>query len=122
MWSIGYELAVDDSTSYGQSVARHRALASVTARLPARLVASASAILEMNHYPAALVVARGVASQAFSSIDDDNRSTVSVLVSANRRALVGGGAFQYWTDAFAADAYAFRRQLAYGGLVWGQAR
>lgn len=123
VWSIGYELAVDDSTSYGQSVARHRALASVTARLPARLVASASAILEIDHYPAALVVARGVASQAFSSIDDDNRSTVSVLVS---RPIAGRWSaearYQYWTDAFAADAYAFRRQLAYGGLVWGQAR
>lgn len=123
VWSLGYELAVDDSTSYGQSVARHRALASVTARLPWKLVASASAILEIDHYPAPLLVSRDVASQAFSSIDDDNRSTISLLVSRS----IGGrwsleARYQYWTDALASDGYEFRRQLAYGGLVWGQVR
>jgi hypothetical protein len=123
VWSIGYELTVDDSTSYGQSVTRHRALASVTARLPARFVVSASAILELDHYPAPLVVARGVASQAFSSIDDDNRSTGSLLLA---RPITGQWSaelrYAYWTDALATDGYAFHRQLAYAGLVWGQAR
>ena len=86
-------------------------------------MASASVILEIDHYPAPLIVARDVASQSFVSIDDDNRSTASVLLT---RPIAGRWSvearYQYWTDALLASGSGFRRQLAYAGLVWGQPR
>ncbi len=120
VFSAGYELVVDDSTSYGQSVIRHRALASATSELGARVIATASAILELDQYPAPLLVARGVNGMSFSSIDDDNRNMISILVG---RPIAGEWTVEarwaYWANAFSSDAYSFRRQLVYVGIVWG---
>jgi hypothetical protein len=118
--SAGYELVVDDSTSYGDSVYRHRVLASATTGLGARLIGTAQAILELDQYPAPLLVARGIASQPFSSLDDDNRNMIAVMLSrrvADKWSVEARWA--YWANAFSSDAYAFRRQLFYVGIVWG---
>ena len=123
VYSAGYELVVADSNSYGQSVYRHRVSASATSGLPWRWLATASAILELDQYPAPLLVARDVSSQTFASIDDDNRNMVSVLLS---RPLAGRWSVEarwaYWTDAFGGGDYHFHRQLVYAGVVWGNAR
>ena len=120
VFSAGYELVVDDSTSYGDSVYRHRVLASATTGLGAHLIATAQAILELDQYPAPLLVARGIASQPFSSIDDDNRNMIAVMLG---RRLVGAWSIEarwaYWANAFSSDAYSFRRQLFSVGIVWG---
>jgi hypothetical protein len=118
--SAGYELVVADSTSYGQSVIRHRVLASATSELGARVIATASAILELDQYPAPLLVARDVSGMSFSSIDDDNRNMVSILLG---RPITGDWSVEarwaYWANAFSSDAYSFHRQLFYVGIVWG---
>ncbi|HTJ43986.1 MAG TPA: hypothetical protein VL463_17895 [Kofleriaceae bacterium] len=118
--SAGYELVVADSTSYGQSVIRHRVLASATSELGARVLITASAILELDQYPAPLLVARDVNSTSFSSIEDDNRNMISVLLG---RPITGRWSVEarwaLWANAFTGDAYSFRRQVVYVGIVWG---
>jgi hypothetical protein len=120
VFSAGYELVVDDSTSYGDSVIRHRVLGSATTGLGAKLIATAQAILELDQYPAPLLVARGIVSQTFSTLDDDNRNMVALMLS---RRIVGSWTLEarwaYWANAFTSDAYSFRRQLFYVGIVWG---
>jgi hypothetical protein len=116
----GYQMAFNDSSSYGQSLVRHRVTASVTAEAPAKVFATAIATLELDQHLDPLLVARDVIDQTFTSIDEENRSAVSLRLS---RHLVAGWAGEF-RAAFYADALSsgddmrFRRTVFYGGLTW----
>jgi hypothetical protein len=118
----GYQLTFNDSSSYGQSLVRHRLTASVTAGLPGRVFATAIATLQLDQYLDPLLLARDVANQTFTSIDDENRSALSLRLS---RKLRGGwaaeGRWAFYADSLSpgsTDDLEFRRHLVYGGVTW----
>lgn len=116
----GYQMAFNDSSSYGQSLVRHRITASLTAEAPAQVFATAIATLELDQHLDPLLVARDVIDQTFTSIDEENRSAVSLRLS---RHLVAGWAGElrgaFYADALSSgDDMRFRRTVFYGGLTW----
>lgn len=115
----GYQLAVNDSSSYGQSLVRHRVSGSMTIALPLAAYATAIVALQVDQYLDPLVLAQDVASQTFTSIDDENRSELSVRLS---RAIAGGVAAELraatYADSLSDDDLRFRRTVVYGGLTW----
>lgn len=118
VFSAGYQIVVVDSNSYGQSLVRHRLMLAATTELPAGFIATATLTGQLDQYPDTLVVSRDVQSNSFTTLDDDNRSSLQ-LRAAHR---VGTGlAFEaraaYWTDLLPGDLQ-FRRLLVYAGLVW----
>jgi len=114
-----YHVAYNDSSSYGQSLVRHRLAASITAELPLRVYGTAGAALQVDQYLDPLVLARDVSSQTFTSIDDENRSEVSIRLS---RAVGRGFAAELrvatYADSLSSDDLRFRRTVMYGGLTW----
>jgi hypothetical protein len=116
----GYQLAVNDSSSYGQSLVRHRVTASVTGELPARVFATGIVALQLDQYLDPLLLARDVVNQTFTTIDDENRSMLSVRLS--RRLGSGWAAEARWgfsADSLSTDDLQFRRHVVYAGLTWG---
>lgn len=117
--SLGYELTVGDSTSFGSSLVRQRLTAAITTPLPAKIFATATVTGQLDHYPEPQLVARDIANQTFTSLDDESRSAAAIRLA---RAL--GPSWQVevrWSiqgAAFADDAPAFRRQLGYAGVTW----
>jgi hypothetical protein len=119
--TAGYQVIGNDSSSYGQSLIRHRLTSAVTAALPAQVFATAAVAVQVDHYLDPLLLAADVASQTFTSIDEENRSAVSVRVS---RGLGAGWAAEarwaFYADSLSEDDLRFRRHLAYGGLTWSR--
>lgn len=115
----GYQLTYNDSSSYGQSLVRHRLSASLTAKLPRRVFATAIATLQLDQYLDPLVLAADVSNQTFTSIEEENRSALSVRLS---RRLGGKWAAEarwaFYADSLSQDDLEFRRQLVYGGVTW----
>jgi len=118
-----YQLIGNDSSSFGSSFVRHRLTLAATTPAPGRLFVTASVTGQYDRYLDPLLVASDVAAQGFESIDDDNRSSVSVRVARALSAcwqLEARAAF--YADAFSADDRRFRRLLIYAGLTWERAR
>jgi len=115
----GYQLTVNDSSSYGQSLVRHRLTGSITAELPGQVYATAMIALQLDQYLDPLLLARDVSSQTFTSIDDENRSLLSVRLS--RHLGHGWTAEARWgfsADSLSGDDLEFRRHVVYGGVTW----
>jgi len=74
--TAGYQLYVIDSNSFGESLVRHRAYASVTSELPGGLYGTLLGILEIDKYLDGLVVGTDVLHQDFANIEDENRSSL----------------------------------------------
>ncbi|MBP8806829.1 MAG: hypothetical protein KBG48_35865 [Kofleriaceae bacterium] len=116
--SVAYELAAVDSTSFGSSYLRHRLTAAVTLPLPARVFATASVTAQLDRFGEPQLVARDIANQSFTSIDDEARSSAALRL--------GRGFGRHWQAELRwslhasglDDATAYRRQVAYGGLTW----
>jgi hypothetical protein len=120
--AIGYQLALIDSNSFGQSLARHRVNLSATTALGAGIYGTLLAIVQADQYLDGLVVRRDLQSQQFTNIEDENRSSLQLRLArkvssqwsiemraAIWRNLVGG--------AMELD---FQRELIYAGLVYGK--
>ncbi|MBK9031407.1 MAG: hypothetical protein IPL61_08725 [Myxococcales bacterium] len=117
--SLTYELTVDDSTSFGSSLVRQRLIGSVTTPLPAHVFATATVTGQLDRYPEPQLVARDIANQLFTTLDDESRSSAAVRLGRG----FGGGwqAELRWSlhvGALGADAASFRRQLIYAGMTW----
>lgn len=114
--AIGYQLTVVDSNSYGQSFIRHRVTASVTTTLPGELYASVLGVLQIDRYLDVLIVDSNPLHAEFTSIDDENRSTLQVRLarkvatswSVEARAAA-------WRNIGSQDD--FKRALVYGGVI-----
>jgi hypothetical protein len=114
--AIGYQLTVVDSNSYGQSFVRHRVTASVTTTLPGDLYASVLGVLQIDRYLDVLIVDSNPLHAEYTSIDDENRSTLQVRLarkvstswSVEARAAA-------WRNIGSQDE--FRRALVYGGVI-----
>ncbi|MBK7071689.1 MAG: hypothetical protein IPH44_05230 [Myxococcales bacterium] len=117
--SLGYELTVDDSTSFGSSFVRQRLSGSVTTPLPAHVFATLSVVGQLDRYPEPQVVARDIAAQSFDSLDGEARSSAAVRLGRGfGRAWQAELRWSLHASALGDAAGAFRRQLVYAGLTW----
>jgi hypothetical protein len=117
--AASYQLSVTDSNSYGQSIVRHRATLSATTNLPWRLYGTALATLQLDHYPDGLPVERDLVTQTFTTLDDENRSSLQVRVArhvAAAWAVEGRGAI--WRNLGSELDTVFRRAVLYVGAVY----
>ena len=78
--TAGYQLTVIDSNSYGYSLVRHRITSSVTAELADKLFGTATATLQIDQYPDGVLVETDIQRQEFTNLEDENRSSLQVLI------------------------------------------
>src|SRR5690606_341346 len=76
--AIGYQLTVIDSNSYGQSLVRHRTTVSATRSLPLGLYATLLGTLQIDQYLDGLVLQTDLQRSEFTSLDDENRSSLQL--------------------------------------------
>lgn len=115
--TVGYDLIVHDSTSFGDSRLRQRLTASLTEPLPYRIFATATVTAQLDHYPEPPLIQPS--NSEAEPLDDESRSSAAVrLARALDRAwqvevryLVQGASLN---DARSA----YFRQVAYAGVTW----
>jgi hypothetical protein len=122
VWTLGYQLAVIDSNSFGQSLVRHRAIASATVELGARFYVTGLAILQADIYTDGLVVPSDPNHVDFTNIEDENRSSLQVQLA---RKITPTWSVELRATAWrnlAGDTMhlAFARELVYLGLVYAR--
>jgi len=116
--AAGYQVTLVDSNSYGQSLVRHRATLSATRDLPWQLYGTALATLQLDQYLDGLVVQEDLQNQTFTSIEDENRSSLQLRLA---RAVTAAWSVEsraaLWRDL--GDAMtSFRRELVYVGMIY----
>lgn len=117
--AASYLLSVTDSNSYGQSIVRHRVTLSATRDLPWRLYGTALATLQIDHYPDGQPVERDLVTQTFTTLDDENRSSLQVRLARRVTAawaIEGRGAI--WRNLGGELDLEFRRALLYVGAIY----
>jgi len=119
--SLGYQLTVIDSNSFGQSFARHRVLASGTMSIGKNFI-SLLAILQIDQYLDGLLVQADLVHQEFTNIEDENRSSAQIHIA---RKLSDAWSLEaraaYWRNILGNTMdLAFSRALVYGGVVFTQ--
>ena len=114
-----YELTVNDSNSFGQSLVRQRLTLSATTPLPWRLFATATATVQLNTFLDPLLLARDVEAQTFTALDDENRNAISLHLSRDLASeWTAEARWAFHSNEFATEELRFRRQTLYLGLVW----
>jgi hypothetical protein len=117
--TIGYQLAVIDSNSYGESLARHRATLSATTGLPWGLYGTALVVVQIDQYLDGLVISSDVQHHDFANIEDENRSSIQLRLA---RKLTPGWSVEaraaYWRNLGSSVELGFERALFYGGVVY----
>ncbi len=112
---------VVDSNSYGQSLVRHRATASVTRSLRGGLYGTALAILQLDQYPDGLVIKTDNQAREFTSLDDENRSSLQLRLAkqvSDGWAIEGRAAI--WRNLGGDTETSFRRASIYAGAVYSR--
>lgn len=119
--AVGYQLAVTDTNSYGQSLVRHRVSLSATRELPGNLFGTALITLQYDQYLDGLIVQKDLQNQTFTTLDDENRSSFQLRVA---RPLTPTFSLEsrlaYWRDLGGGDDASFRRTLVYVGGVYNR--
>jgi hypothetical protein len=117
--TAGYQLTVVDSNSYGQSLIRHRVVASVTAELADKLFGSATMTLQLDQYPDGLLVDKDNQHVEVLTLEDENRSSVQVRLA---RALSAAWSLEaraaVWRDFDTTGTASFRREVVYAGIIY----
>jgi hypothetical protein len=112
-----YQITVVDSNSYGQSLIRQRITAAATMEVVTALFVSATATLQIDQYPEGVPVA-DLLHQELTSLEDENRSSLQVLVT---RALSAAWSLEargaIWRD-FGTTGASFGRELVYAGVLY----
>ncbi|MDB4962945.1 MAG: hypothetical protein JWP01_2944 [Myxococcales bacterium] len=119
--AAGYQLTVIDSNSYGQSLIRHKATISATRSLPLALYGTALATLQIDQYPDGLVLKKDTQRSEFTSLDDENRSSLQLRIgrpvsdawSIEARAAI-------WRNLGGEMETTFRRASIYAGAVYSR--
>ncbi|HEY0478690.1 MAG TPA: hypothetical protein VGD37_14325 [Kofleriaceae bacterium] len=115
----GYQATVINSNSFGQSLIRQRIMASLTMELPGKLLGTATATLQLDQYPDGVLLEKDVVHQEFTSLEDENRSSLQILLarrmSPSWSIEVRGAA---WRDFANTGAASFRRELIYAGVIY----
>lgn len=119
--TAGYQLTWIDSNSFGQSLIRHRTTASATWSLPWNLLATALGILQIDQYTDGLVVKKDLQHSEFTSLDDENRSSLQFRLG---KQLTGSWTLEaraaIWRDLGGTMDATFRRTSIYAGLIYAR--
>jgi hypothetical protein len=118
LWSAGYQIEVNDSNSYGQSLVRQRVELGMTTETWAKVFLTARAALQLTSFLDPLLLARDVNAQSFLTIDDENRNSLTLLLARDvtREWTVEARYAIYGNEL--SDDVSFRRQTAYLGAVY----
>jgi len=117
--AIGYQLVVTDTNSYGQALVRHRVNLAATTALPWSLYGTALMTLQYDVYLDGLIVAKDLQNQTFTTLDDENRSSLQIRIARQvTRAWALESRLAYWRDIGGSDDSSFRRSLLYIGGVY----
>jgi hypothetical protein len=120
--SARYRLTVNDSSSFGSSLYRHRVDLAATISLPAGVFATATLTGQLDHFPEPFLAHTDDLDQPIDSIEDENRSGVALrlarALSASWQVEARGALF---ADLFPRDGRGFGRQVFYLGLTWDNA-
>jgi hypothetical protein len=114
-----YQAMVVDSNSFGQSLTRQRITAQVTTELFGKLLATGAATLQIDQYPDGVPIQKSVEHQVFTNLEDENRSSLQILLSlplSGAWSVEARGAL--WRDFASIAAATFRRSLLYAGVVY----
>jgi len=113
--TASYLAMVVDSNSYGQSLIRQRITAAATMEVVSGLFVSATATLQLDAYPEGVP---NLVHQELTSLEDENRSSLQVLVT---RALSAAWSVEargaIWRD-FGTTGASFGRELVYAGVLY----
>lgn len=119
--TLGYQLTVIDSTSFGQSLIRHRTTASATRSLPWGMFGTATAILQIDQFVDGLVVKKDLQRSEFTSLDDENRSSLQLRIGkpvSGAWTVETRGAI--WRDLGGTMDSSFRRASIYVGAIYAR--
>lgn len=117
--SLGYQLTVIDSNSYGQSLARHRVMASATTTIGSTY-ATLLAILQIDQYLDGLVIDSNLMHTQFTNIEDEDRSSLQLRIARKLSAAwsIEGRAAVWRNLARSSMQLAFQRDLVYAGVIY----
>jgi hypothetical protein len=119
--AAAYQLSVTDSNSYGQSIVRHRVTLSATRNLPWRLYGTALATLQVDKYPDGLPIERDLVTQTFTTLDDENRSSLQARIARHvGKAWAVESRAAIWRNLGGEIDTSFRRFLLYVGTVYNR--
>ncbi len=122
IYSARYELEVTDSNSFGQSLTRQRLELGLTSRLVAGVFITAQVAVQLDIFLDSLILSHLFSTEDFTSIDDENRNSISVHL--------GRDVSDHWSvearyalfsNEFSAHEFSFRRQIFYLGAVYAYA-
>jgi hypothetical protein len=117
--TLGYQLTVIDSNSYGQSLVRHRGTLSATTELPKKLIGTVLATLQIDRYLDGLVVQKDLQHQEYTSLDDANRSSLQFRLARRvTETFSFEGRVAVWRDIGGTLDTEYRRELVYFGGVY----
>ena len=92
--TVGYQLTVIDSNSYGQSLVRHRIMASGTLELVDRLFATVTTTLQLDQYPDSILIEKNIQHQEFTNLEEREPQLAAGPASARLiDGVVAGGAW-----------------------------
>lgn len=119
--TAGYQLSVIDSNSYGQSVVRNKATASVTRTLVAGLYGTLLGQLQIDRYLDGLVIETDTQRSEFTSLDDENRSSLQLRIG---RPVSAGWSVEargaIWRNLGNDQDATFRRSSVYIGAIYNR--
>jgi hypothetical protein len=119
--AIGYQLVVIDSNSFGQSLVRHRATASLTSPLPGDVYGTLLAILQIDKYLDGLVVG-DIQLRDFANIENENSSSLQLRLGKKLSSAwsLEGRAAIWRSLGSTAMNIKYERELIYGGIVYSR--
>lgn len=119
--TIGYGAQLNLSNSFGQSLLRHIFTVKLAYRLPWSLYAAVKAQLYVTKYLDPVLLDPGVNSQAFITIDDENRNALILDLERpiGRTGLAIDARYSWFTNELAAQSTVqFQRHVIYLGLTY----
>jgi len=119
--ALGYQLTVIDSNSFGQSLARHRVIASGTTSW-GHVYVTLLAILQIDQYLDGLILQRDLQHAEFTNIEDENRSLIQLHLARKLTAewSLEGRAVLWKNIGVSSMELSFGRELLYAGLVYSR--
>jgi hypothetical protein len=119
--TAGYQVTITDSNSYGFSIVRHRGTLSATRPLPAKLIGTVLATLQIDRYLDRGALRTEFMGQDFTSLEDANRSSLQLRLARQVTAawaVEGRGAI--WRDIGNTFDTEYKRELVYLGAVYSK--
>jgi hypothetical protein len=119
IYSGRYELQVNDSNSYGESLVRQRVELGFTSELPADLFLTAKATIQYLTFGDGLRLSGEDPGTLSFTIDDENRNSLTFHLTRDvTESWAIEGRYAAFTNELSSSLLGYRRQLFYLGLVY----